>query len=248
MTNVNGGSGGASDKPEGSVFIGAMFGTFGENKFQFRLESMKDAIPMDVDAAGMLKLLKTVEMTYKERQMVETGWRLLLAKERVPTEEWEAKKEKQKKVWSTLKENKPSIFRGRAADERGAGGKMSKETQFGSCAEIARYLVKQTRMMGFDGQEYELRGVGWGESAAFEEGIKELRYDPLKRADDYAPAVIVEKVGPKRHPRVGIVRLCVRACVRVSVCVCVRVCVCDHLLVCVCRSLDHETRSQWRVC
>jgi hypothetical protein len=71
-----------------------MFGTFGENKFQFRLESMEAAIPMNVDAAGMLKLLKTVDMTYKERQMVETGWRLLLAKERVEKEEWEAKKEK----------------------------------------------------------------------------------------------------------------------------------------------------------
>jgi hypothetical protein len=132
-----------------------MFGTFGENKFQFRLESMEAAIPMNVDAAGMLKLLKTVDMTYKERQMVETGWRLLLAKERVEKEEWEAKKEKQKNVWSTLNKNKHVIFRGGAADERGGGGKMSKETQFGSRAEVFRHLVKHARMKGFDGQEYD---------------------------------------------------------------------------------------------
>jgi len=117
MTNVNGGSGGAYDKDEGSVYIGAMFGTFGENKFQFRLESMDTVIPMEVDVAGLFKLLVEVEMTYKECQMLEAGWRLLLAKESATTEEWDLKKEKQKKVWSSLKKNNHSIKRGGAVDE-----------------------------------------------------------------------------------------------------------------------------------
>jgi len=215
MTNVNCGSGGAMDKKDGSVYIGFMLGTFGENGFRFRLRGMKDAIPLDVDAAALHALLVGQDMSPKERQMVHAGWRLLRAKESMTPAQWDLTKKQQRAVWTSLLPPKKSIFgklgenssRTPAADTRGGGGQKSRDTQIGSASHVIRHL----RVKLPDGNDYELRGWGWGESGNFEEDIKKYRYNPLTVGDDYAPVSVLQpnagetvgSGGPKRHGRVG---------------------------------------------
>jgi hypothetical protein len=103
MTNVNAGSSGLSDQTrDGSVVVRMMFGTHQENGIQFHVASMTTPLPLDIDAPALLLVLRTVQITLREREILTAAYRLLKVKVGMTLGEWNATIEKERGIWSVL--------------------------------------------------------------------------------------------------------------------------------------------------
>ena len=68
----------------------------------FHIASMDNGLSVDIGADALRQVLddKAVKMTFREREIVGQGWRLLKAKEAMTELEWAQKCEQDKRTWT----------------------------------------------------------------------------------------------------------------------------------------------------